>query len=121
MSTDLIKIIFPFDENQLTDKDIPIKLDLPRTGYPAGEEETVGKLYPSSFEKLKNKRTMLLVNWFQANVLMIFTVIILLGIPIVAGIIAFSKHKGPEADIEKYRAEHPEAAEEESETAEKEG
>lgn len=64
---------------------------------------------------------MLLVNWSTANALMIFTVIILLGIPIVAGIIAFSKHKGPEADIEKYRAEHPAEMKEETETADKEG
>ncbi len=51
---------------------------------------------------------MYLVNWFQANLLMIFTVLVLFGIPIVAGIIAFSKHKGASADIEKYRQEHPE-------------
>lgn len=61
---------------------------------------------------------MLLVNWFTANALMIFTVVILVGIPVVAGIIAFTKHKGPEADIEKYREEHPEL--EEEEPAEKE-
>ncbi len=40
---------------------------------------------------------MFLINWFQANALMIFTTLILLGIPIVIGIIAFGKKKDSEA------------------------
>lgn len=36
---------------------------------------------------------MFLVNWFQANALMIFTVLMLLGIPVVIVVIAFGKKK----------------------------
>ncbi len=34
---------------------------------------------------------MFLINWFQANALMIFTTLVLLGIPVVIAIIVFSK------------------------------
>lgn len=40
---------------------------------------------------------MFLINWFQANALMIFTTLILVGIPIVIGIMAFGKRKNNEA------------------------
>lgn len=36
---------------------------------------------------------MFLVNWFQANALMIFTVLVLFGIPVVIMVITFGKKK----------------------------
>lgn len=42
---------------------------------------------------------MFLINWFQANALMIFTTLILLGIPVVIAIMVFSKKS--KSDTEK--------------------
>ena len=58
---------------------------------------------PSAVSLCTHKRfnTMYLVDWLQANLLMVFTVIVILGIPLVIGIIVFSnrskknEEKGP--------------------------
>lgn len=36
---------------------------------------------------------MYLVNWLQANLLMVFTIMVLIGIPLIIGIVVFSKKK----------------------------
>lgn len=45
---------------------------------------------------------MFLVNWFQANALMIFTTLILIGIPAVILYITFSKKSPIEEDKEAF-------------------
>ena len=45
---------------------------------------------------------MFLINWVEANALMIFTTLALIGIPAVMLYIAFGKHKGASADKDKY-------------------
>lgn len=51
---------------------------------------------------------MFLVNWFQANALMIFTSLILIGIPAVILYITFSKKREIDADKEAYLEKHQE-------------
>jgi len=41
----------------------------------------------------QNVKNMFLVNWFQANALMLFTVLVLFGIPLVVMLIAFGGKK----------------------------
>lgn len=41
---------------------------------------------------------MYLVDWLQANLLMVFTVIVILGIPLVIGIIVFSNQSKKNED-----------------------
>lgn len=45
---------------------------------------------------------MFLVDWLQANLLMVFTTLCLIGIPAIIIYMAFRKHEGPEADKEAY-------------------
>lgn len=54
---------------------------------------------------------MFLVNWLEANLFMVFTTLILLGIPAVIIYIAFRKHKGASANIEEYKKQHREEEE----------
>lgn len=42
---------------------------------------------------------MFLINWFQANALMMFTTLILLGIPTVIALIVFSKKKTDKPEV----------------------
>ncbi len=46
---------------------------------------------------------MLLVNWFTANLLMVLTVLVLIGIPLFITLYAFGKKTGAEADKEAYK------------------
>ena len=48
---------------------------------------------------------MFLVNWLVANILMVFVVLVLVGIPVFIGFYAFGKKSRAEADIENYQAE----------------
>lgn len=45
---------------------------------------------------------MFLVDWLQANLLMVFTTLCLIGIPAIIIYTAFRKHQGAEADKEAY-------------------
>ena len=45
---------------------------------------------------------MFLINWLQANLLMVFTTICLIGIPAVMIYVAFRKYEGPNANKEGY-------------------
>lgn len=55
---------------------------------------------PSAVSLCTHKRinTMYLVDWLQANLLMVFTVIVILGIPLVIGIIVFSNQSKKNED-----------------------
>ena len=55
---------------------------------------------------------MLLVNWFQANALMIFTTFFLILIPAVILYVTFSKKSPIDADKEAYLKEMEETSEE---------
>lgn len=54
---------------------------------------------------------MFLMNWTQANLLMVFTTICLIGIPAVMIYVAFKKYEGPEANKEEYEKTHPHGGE----------
>jgi hypothetical protein len=54
---------------------------------------------------------MFLVNWFQANALMIVMSLILIGIPAVILYITFSKKSAIDADIETYLKDNEEGTE----------
>ena len=54
---------------------------------------------------------MLLVNWFTANALMIFTTLCLIGIPAVIIYVTFSKKRDIDADKEAYEAREKEKEE----------
>ncbi len=41
---------------------------------------------------------MYLINWFQANVLMLFMTLILVGIPVVIAMMVFQRHNKSNAD-----------------------
>jgi hypothetical protein len=44
---------------------------------------------------------MYLVDWLQANLLMVFTILVLIGIPVIIGVVVFgntSKKKGEDTD-----------------------
>lgn len=54
--------------------------------------------------KQQKKAIMYLVDWLQANLLMVFTTLVLIGIPAIIGIVVFnnmSKKKGEDGDSAK--------------------
>lgn len=52
---------------------------------------------PSGGKQIKNK-AMFLVNWFQSNLMMIFMVLVLFGIPLIIAIIVFTKKPNSGSD-----------------------
>ena len=54
---------------------------------------------------------LLLVNWFEANLLMLFTTLALIGIPLFIGVYVFSKRTGAEADKEAFEEQKKEKTE----------
>ncbi len=46
---------------------------------------------------------MYLINWLQANLLMVFVTICLIAIPAVMIYVAFKKYEGPDANVEAYK------------------
>lgn len=50
---------------------------------------------------------MFLIDWLQANLLMVFTTLVLIGIPAVMIYVAFKKYNGIDANKEEYEKTHP--------------
>ncbi|MBK7474643.1 MAG: hypothetical protein IPI11_00955 [Haliscomenobacter sp.] len=53
------------------------------------------------------QKDMFLINWLQANLLMVFTTLVLIGIPAVMIYVAFKKYKGVDANKEEFEKTHP--------------